>query len=155
MPNYDVVAAHDVPHYGAFRVEAATPAEALAAAGARLRADTAILNDPEPEGAHSLRIVSLQLNDQDPLFWDVSLDREAPFWPGRDVAAALRRSTRLLADVIASLEEAAEFRAELDQMEANLRLLGGDVATALAARRRSEPPDRWVEAVQNWGLAPG
>ncbi len=154
MPAYRVLAAHDVPHYGSFTVEAATPEEALAIARDRLGADQDMFDDRELEGAHSLRIVALQVDDENPLFWDVDLDAEAPLWPGREARAALLGSTVQLAQLIVSLGEVEAYSRGLDQVSDNLTLLGGEAAD-LVARRRDERPADWIEAVERWVLTQG
>jgi len=154
MPMHDLVAAQDVPHYGSFSVEAETQDAALGAATARLLAGAADFDDADWEGAHSLRIVTLQGDDQDLKIVDVSLDPEAPLWPGRDFSAALRRSTGQLAFLLSSLGEEAEYLPELEQMTANLRLLGDSEAMKLVEYRATAKADRWVEAVLCWALAP-
>ena len=151
MPGYRILAAHDVPTYGSFTVEAATPEAALAIARERLAADRDLLDDREHEGAHSLRIVTLQVGDEDPLLCDVDLDPEAPLWPGRETRAALLGSTVQLAHLIVSLGEADAYGAVLDQIAANLTLLGG-AAAELAGRRADEPAERWIESVEAWAV---
>ena len=152
MRTFDIVAAQDVPTYGTFTVQAEDPAAALAAARARLEADAGLLCEGQPDGAHSLRIVALQEDDQDPLFSDVSLDPEAPLWPGPAIRDALLQSTSLLAQLVVSLGEAGEYPAELDRLAMNLRLLGdGDPAVVcLAEARQTTPPETWAEEVMVW-----
>jgi hypothetical protein len=154
MRTFDVVAAQDVPTYGSFTVQADDPAAALAAATARLEADASLLGDAQPDSAHSLRIVALQEDDQDPLFADVSLDPDAPLWPGAAVRGALMETTSMLAQLVVSLGEAGEYPDELDRLAANLRLLGeGDAAAmALAAARHTTPPEAWAEQVMVWSF---
>lgn len=161
MRTFDVVAAQDVPTYGTFTVQAVDPAAALAAAQAKLMADTSLLCEAQSDGAHSLRIVALQEDDQDPLFADVSLDPDAPLWPGAAVRGALMETTSMLAQLVVSLGEAGEYPDELDRLAANLRLLGeGDaVAMDMAAARHTTPPEAWAEQVMVWSFeqppAPG
>ena len=152
---FQVVAAQDMPFYGSFTVNAADPAAALAEAKAMLLADAGVLAEPEPEGAHSLRILALQAGDEDPFFSDVSLDPDAPLWPGREMRAALVATTAALAHLVASLGEAQAYPAELDQLTANLRLLHLELdgAASLAAARGAEPPEAWVEQVMQWAWA--
>ena len=154
MRTFDVVAAQDVPTYGSFTVQADDPAAALTAATARLEADSSLFSDAQPAGAHSLRIVALQEDDQDPLFADVSLDPDAPLWPGAAVRGALMETTSMLAQLVVSLGEAGEYPDELDRLAANLRLLGeGDAAAmALAGARHRAPPEAWAEQVMVWSF---
>mgnify|MGYP007020160227 CR=1 FL=1 len=149
MRTFDVVAAQDVPTYGSFTVQAEDAAAALAAATARLEADAGLLGDAQADGAHSLRIVALQEDDQDPLFADVSLDPDAPLGPGAAVRGALMETTSMLAQLVVSLGEAGEYADELDRLAANLRLLGqGDAVTMdLEAARHTTPPEAWAEQV--------
>jgi hypothetical protein len=156
MRTFSVVAAQDTPSYGSFTIEAEDPGAALAAAKATLLVDSSGLNEPELDAAHSLRIVSLQENDEDPLFWDVSLDPDAPLWPGGVARRALLSTTSLLAQVLVSLGEVGEYRAELDQLETNLRLLAFDTAGCepLLAARADATPDAWAERVMVWSLDP-
>lgn len=149
---FQVVAAQDIPFYGSFELEAATPEAALELARARLLDDASVLNDRESEGAHSLRVLALQENDQDPFFSDIALDPEAPLWPGPEIRAALLGSTSALAQLLASLGEAAAYPAELDQLSENLRWLPGAEAAALRARRAKIDPEAWVEQVMVWAL---
>lgn len=152
LREFQVVAAQDMPSYGTFTVEAADPEAALEMAKAALLEDASCLNEAEPEGVHSLRIVSLQENDQDPIFHDVSLDPDAPLWPGRSIRRALLATTAALAQLVASLGEAGEYPGDLDQLAANLRLFDVDPAGAarLAAARATEPAEAWVEQVMQW-----
>lgn len=154
MRTFDVVAAQDVPTYGTFTVQAEIPAAALVAAQAKLVADTSLLCEAQPDAAHSLRIVALQEDGQDPLFADVSLDPDAPRWPGAAVRGALMETTSMLAQLVVSLGEAGEYPDELDRLAANLRLLGeGDaVAMDLAAARHTTPPEAWAEQVMVWSF---
>lgn len=156
MRTFTIVAAQDMPFYGAFTVEAPDPDSALAAAKARLLADPGVLCEPEAEGVHSLRIVSLQENDEDPLFGDVSLDPDAPLWPGASIRTALLSTTSLLAQLVVSLGEAGEYPTELGQLEANLRLLAADYdgVSALLAARGQMSPEAWTEQVMVWTLEP-
>jgi hypothetical protein len=156
MRTFCVVAAQDTPSYGSFIVAAEDPDAALAAAKADLLADQSRINQAEPDNAHSLRIVSLQENDEDPLFWDVSLDPDAPLWPRGSARRALLSSTSLLAQLLVSLGEVGEYRTELDQLEANLRLLAFDIAGCepLLAVRAQAAPEAWAEQVMVWSLDP-
>ncbi len=153
LRTFQVVAAQDMPFYGAFTVEAADPESALAKAKATLLADAGMLSEREPEGVHSLRIIALQEHDNDPLYTDVSLDPDAPLWPGREVREALLSSTAALAHLLASLGETEAHPAELDQLVANLRVLHleFDGAAGLAASLGSLSPEAWVEHVMQWG----
>lgn len=155
LRTFQVVAAQDVPFYGAFTVEAADPDAALAWAKTMLIADAALLNEAEAESAHSLRIIALQENDQDPIFADVSLDPDAPLWPGPAFRTAVLATTASLAQLVASLGEAEAYPSELDQLAANLRLLHVecDGAAGLAAARNTEAPEAWVEQVMHWAWA--
>ena len=155
LRTFQVVAAQDMPFYGAFTVSAADPDAALAQAKAALLADVGVLNGPAADAVHSLRIVAVQEDDQDPIFSDVSLDPDAPLWPGRAIRAALLASTSALAQLVASLGEADAYPAELDQLAANLRLLDVDPkgAAALLAARRDQPAEAWVEQVMHWAWA--
>lgn len=152
LRTFQVVAGQDMPFYGAFTVTAADPDAALAQAKARLLADAGVLAESEPEGAHSLRILALQEDDQDPIFSDVSLDPDAPFWPGREIREALLATTAALAQLVASLGEAEAYPNDLDRLAANLRLLHLDCegAASLAAARSTEAPEAWVEQVMQW-----
>lgn len=152
LRTFQVAAAHDVPIYGSFTVSAVDPDAAMAKAKAMLVADAAVLNEAEPESAHSLRIIALQEDDQDPIFTDVSLDPDAPLWPGREFRTAVLATTASLAQLVASLGEAEAYPSELDQLAANLRLLHLDCdgATSLAAARSTEAPEAWVEQVMQW-----
>lgn len=147
---FQVVAAQDMPFYGSFTIEAADPEAALAKAKAMLLADAGMLN--EAEGVHSLRIIALQEDDQDPIFTDVSLDPDAPLWPGREFRTAVLATTASLAQLVASLGEAEAYPSVLDQLAANVRLLHLDYdgAAALAAARSTEAPEAWVEQVMQW-----
>lgn len=155
LRTFQVVAAQDMPFYGSFTVEAADPDAALAKAKAMLLADAAMLSEAEADGVHSLRIIALQEDDQDPFFSDVSLDPEAPLWPGREFMTAVLATTALLAQLVASLGEAEAYPSELDQLAANLRLLHLDCegAAALAAARSTEAPEAWVEQITQWAWA--
>lgn len=152
MRTFSVIAAQDMPSYGAFTVQAADPAAALQAARTRLEACATLLCDPQPDGVHSLRIVALQEDDDDPLFADVSLDPDAPLWPGPAIRGALMTTTSMLAQLVVSLGEAGEYPDELEQLALNLRLLGhGDAAAIeLAAARQATPPEAWAEQVMAW-----
>ncbi len=153
LRTFQVVAAQDLPMYGGFLVQAADPDSALAQAKATLLDGGAwVLVDPEPDGAHSLRILSLQEGDQDPIFADVPLDPEAPLWPGPEYRAALLSTTAALAELVASLGEAEVHPIALDQLATNLRLLHLECegAGGLAAARATEAPEAWVEQVMQW-----
>ncbi|MBB3892859.1 hypothetical protein GGQ61_003597 [Phenylobacterium haematophilum] len=155
LRTFQVVAAQEMPFYCSFTVEAADPDAALARAKAMLLAEAGMLTEREPEGAHSLRIVALQEDDQDPIFADVSLDPDAPLWPGPAFRTAVLATSSALAALIISLGEAESYPAELDRLAANLRLLHLDCegAAALAAARRTEAPDAWVDKVLEWAWA--
>jgi hypothetical protein len=155
MRNFTIVAAQDMPSYGSFTVEAQDSDSALAIAKAALLADQSMLCDPEPEGAHSLRIIALQEDDADPLFSDVSLDPEAPLWPGREIREAFLRSTFVLAELLASLGDAGDYPDALNQISTNLRLVDHDPSGALLlarARDTSRVVD-WVDDVMAWATA--
>lgn len=155
LRTFQVVAARDVPVYGAFTVEAADPDAALAQAKAMLISDAAMLNEAEPESAHSLRIIALQEDDQDPLFADVALDPDAPLWPGPAFRTAVLATTASLAQLVASFGEAEAYPNDLDRLAANLRLLHLDCdgAAALVAARSTQAPEAWVEQVMQWAWA--
>lgn len=155
LRTFQVVAAQDMPFYGSFTVEAANPEAALAKAKGLLLADAGQLNEAEADGAHSLRIVSLQEDDQDPIFHDVSLDPDAPLWPGRESRAALLATTAALAQLVSSLGEAEAYPTDLDQLTTNLRLFHLESAEAnrLVAARATAAPEDWVEQVMHWAWA--
>ncbi|MFC5342919.1 hypothetical protein ACETK8_20025 (plasmid) [Brevundimonas staleyi] len=150
MPLFDVIAAQDLPCYGAFTIEAATPHEALNAAVERLRDGAVGLDRPQADCAHGLRIVALQLNDEDPLYEDVDLDVDAPTRTRPQLANALLRTTLVLTDLIASLGEEDQYPDALAQVAENLRLVDPVAAAVLLARRQHDRADDWLVAVADW-----